>query len=108
MRARDDVTVGSHGDDWHTVEPASKIREGEILGFRIGALLGAGLEDLTLGVPDEARFTFVFRGERTQLDHALATPALAGGLAGVAIVNDPDTDRASDHAPIVLDLDVLP
>ena len=73
-----------------------------------GALTGAGLEDLTLSVPDEARFTFVFRGERTQLDHALATPELARGLAGISIVNDPDTERASDHAPIVLDLNVLP
>lgn len=72
------------------------------------ALTDAGLEDLTLLVPEEERFTFVFRGERTQLDHALASPGLARGLAGAAIVNGPETERASDHAPIVLDLDVLP
>ena len=43
MSERPETTSAPAGDGWHTVEPASKIREGEVLGFRIaGRFLAVG------------------------------------------------------------------
>ena len=83
----------------------------------------AGLSDLFDGVPPAQRYTYVFDGRATQLDHALAGAALARLLASAHIwhINadepevlgyglehptdayQPDARRCTDHDPIYVD-----
>ena len=92
----------------------------------IRTLTDTGLVDLIAReLPPEQRYTYVFRGESGYLDHALASPALAPGMAqllpwpinadeppflgydgpesGVSRFH-PDPFRSSDHDPVVVDL----
>lgn len=84
----------------------------------------AGWLDLLDTVADEERYSYVFEGRASLLDHALATPAVAEALRSASIwhINAdepsfrshhldnppeqyrPDPFRCSDHDPIVLDL----
>jgi uncharacterized protein len=83
----------------------------------------AGLSDLFAGVPAADRYSYVFEGRATQLDHALASAALAAALSNAQIwhidADEPalfgyglehpaeayhsDERRCSDHDPIVVD-----
>lgn len=77
------------------------------------ASTGAGLVDVTLGIPPDDRFTYIFRAHRDKLDHMFASPALAEAIEGATILHsntsaseedrmDPTTGRgASDHDPLV-------
>jgi predicted extracellular nuclease len=82
-----------------------------------------GFTDLFAGVPAEDRYTYVFEGHASQLDHALASGALAAALAraqiwhinadepellGYGLEHPPqayraDARRSSDHDPILVD-----
>ncbi|WP_258868212.1 endonuclease/exonuclease/phosphatase family protein [Alkalilimnicola ehrlichii] len=92
----------------------------------IVTLREAGFVDLiATHLPASQRYSYVFRGESGRLDHALATPALAADVAAVYVwhINAdeppflgydrpdnaaglfaPDPFRASDHDPILVDL----
>jgi predicted extracellular nuclease len=83
----------------------------------------AGFSDLFAGVPAEDRYSYVFEGRASQLDHALASDALAAALAraqiwhinadepellGYGLEHPPeayqaDARRSSDHDPILVD-----
>lgn len=84
----------------------------------------AGLVELLDGVPAEARYSYVFDGRASLLDHALGTPGLAASLRGAGIwhinadepgfrsyrLDNPpaqyraDPFRCSDHDPVFIDL----
>jgi hypothetical protein len=88
------------------------------------ALRGAGLVDLLYTLPEEDRYSYVFEGRASLLDHALGSAELALALRRAAIwhINAdepsyrsyhldnppaqyrPDAFRSSDHDPIVIDL----
>jgi predicted extracellular nuclease len=83
----------------------------------------AGLSDLFASVTPEERYSYVFDGRATQLDHALGGAALVTALASAQIwhvdadepelldyhldnppeLYRPDARRCSDHDPIVVD-----
>jgi len=82
-----------------------------------------GFSDLFAGVPAEDRYSYAFDGHASQLDHALASSALAAALANAQIwhinADEPellgyglehpppayraDARRSSDHDPILVD-----
>lgn len=83
----------------------------------------AGWHDLGARLPSEERYSYVYFGERGTLDYALASPALAAQVSGVAYwhVNAdeapllnyfttynppsayrPDAFRSSDHDPVLV------
>jgi len=91
----------------------------------LGVFEDAGWEVLTDRVPPEAAVSYVFFGRSAALDHALASPALAPLVAGVAYwaINAdepplagpgrgaepppgfaPDPFRSSDHDPLLVTL----
>ena len=94
----------------------------------IGALEQGGLIDLVDSrLPESDQYSYVFDGESGYLDHALATPALAGRVTGVDIwhINAyearfldyntefnpegyyrPDAYRSSDHDPVLVGIDL--
>jgi hypothetical protein len=61
-------------------------------------------------VPEEERYTYVYRGNSIVLDHILVTPALAKD-ATITIVHRnadiPAARQASDHDPLVASLPLL-
>ncbi len=68
-----------------------------------------------LSLPEERRFTQIYRGRREMLDHILLSPALVPHFAGAEILNeslreaseggeDDFEDPGSDHAPFVVTL----
>ncbi len=87
-------------------------------------LRAGGLLDLLDDVPAAERYSYVFEGRASQLDHALAGPALAARLWGAHLwhinADEPallgyelehparayaaDPRRASDHDPLLIDL----
>jgi predicted extracellular nuclease len=84
----------------------------------------AGYVDLLDAIADEDRYSYVFEGRASLLDHALATAGMATALRSASVWNinadepsfrsyhldnppeqyHPDPFRCSDHDPIVLDL----
>jgi hypothetical protein len=67
--------------------------------------LGAALENLTLRVPADERYTFNFQGNSQSLDHILVSPSLSG-LTDFDIVRvnsefAETNTRASDHEPLL-------
>ncbi len=94
----------------------------------IDVLKAAGYVDLVdTRLPEKDQYTYVFQGQAGYLDHALATPALAGRVTGVDIwhINAdearfldyntefnppgfyrPDAYRSSDHDPVLVGLDL--
>lgn len=90
----------------------------------IRALREAGLVDvIARHVPEERRYTFVYRGQAGQLDHALATQTAAAKITGAdiwhvnadearvldyqarnprSLVRQNSAQRASDHDPILV------
>ncbi len=84
----------------------------------------SGFIALLDALPNEDRYSYVFQGRASLLDHAFATPELAGDIQGAAIwhINadepefrsyrlsnppgefQPDALRSSDHDPILIDL----
>ena len=54
-------------------------------------------------VDPKDRWSYVHDGKRGLLDHALVTDSLAAQVADVGISHD---IRASDHAPVLVDLEV--
>lgn len=93
--------------------------EAPLLELRQGGLL-----DLLEGLPAAERYSYVFEGRASQLDHALGGPALVARVRGAHIwhINAdepallgyelehaarayaPDARRASDHDPLIIDL----
>jgi predicted extracellular nuclease len=75
----------------------------------LATLERAGLEDLVVRLPLDDRYTYVYLGNSQVLDHILVSSTLAGG-AEVDIVHlnaeFPVADRASDHDPVIVRLNV--
>ncbi|MEO8183537.1 MAG: ExeM/NucH family extracellular endonuclease [Deltaproteobacteria bacterium] len=83
----------------------------------------AGFSDLFAGVASADRYSYVFEGRATQLDHALASTSLASALSNAQLWHidadepalfgyglehppeayHPDERRCSDHDPILVD-----
>ncbi|QSI77580.1 endonuclease/exonuclease/phosphatase family protein [Niveibacterium microcysteis] len=77
------------------------------------ALEAAGLANLTLGLPPQERYSFIYQGNAQALDHVFVSPPLAGqALRGYQIVhlNAEYPDAQSDHDPVraVFDIDAIP
>jgi endonuclease/exonuclease/phosphatase family metal-dependent hydrolase len=90
------VVVLGDLNDFENTEPL------EVLG-------AAGLEDLVKRVPNEDRYSFVYRGNSQVLDHILVSESLSEG-AEVEMVHVnaeyPASDRASDHDPVIVRLSI--
>ncbi|WP_018412290.1 ExeM/NucH family extracellular endonuclease [Methyloversatilis thermotolerans] len=92
----------------------------------INALVAGGMVDLSAGIP--LRYTYTFDGESGQLDHALATSAIAARVSAVGewhintdepFVIDYNTEykpqdlyaatpyRSSDHDPVLIGLSLF-
>ncbi|SCF38036.1 endonuclease/exonuclease/phosphatase family protein [Micromonospora mirobrigensis] len=91
-------------------------RDGRTVDTRaVSRLLAAGLVDLwaagSPGAPDPAGLTVPtrhggaeFSGMR--LDYLLGTPAVAAAARDCRVVRDEETDHASDHYPVLVELDL--
>jgi len=66
------------------------------------------LSDLTLRVPEDDRWTFVFSGVRRQFDYIFASPEMEAAASDVIILHGGDVDAASDHQPVAADFQVTP
>ncbi len=74
----------------------------------VQGIAGEGIENLTLQLDDDERYSFIFQGNSQALDHIMVSDNLAGGAQFDAVhVNSEfaETDaRASDHDPLVASL----
>lgn len=89
----------------------------------VKTLVAGGLEHLSLRIPAAQRYSYLFGGQSGELDHALATPTLAGQVHGITVwhinADEPPvldyniefkTDdryaptpfRSSDHDPVIV------
>ena len=80
----------------------------------IGDVVEPNLDNQVLWVPDDERYSFIFRGSAQVLDHALTSAKLAGEISGamfgrgnadaaVDLINDDSTPlRSSDHDGLVI------
>jgi hypothetical protein len=70
----------------------------------LAALKGVGLVELADALPPADRYSYIFNGNATLIDHILVSPALRAGAA-VDVVHGhadaPARRRASDHDPVV-------
>jgi len=72
-------------------------------------IVGSGaLTDLTLRVPEDDRWTFVFSGVRRQFDYIFASPAMEEAASDIIILHSGDVSAASDHEPVAADFLVTP
>lgn len=78
----------------------------------VSDILGANLRNLTDGLPEDERYSFIFQGNSQSLDHILVSEALDGDARlDIVHVNAEfaETDaRASDHEPLLALLDLRP
>jgi hypothetical protein len=68
----------------------------------------AGLFNLTHGLPEAERYTYLFDGNSQALDHALVSPSLrlATDYEVVHVNSEyPAAERSSDHDPILVRID---
>ncbi len=76
----------------------------------VTALETVGLTNLTTGLPEDERYSFIFQGNSQSLDHILVSDTLAGGAEFDIIhanTEFAETDRrASDHDPLVATIDL--
>jgi endonuclease/exonuclease/phosphatase family metal-dependent hydrolase len=61
------------------------------------------LQDLTLSVPSDDRWTFVFDRTRRQFDYQLASAGMAEFFNEGTILHGDEVDDASDHQPVAMD-----
>ncbi|NNJ47503.1 MAG: hypothetical protein HKP18_06695, partial [Acidimicrobiia bacterium] len=75
----------------------------------LDVILGENLSNLTLTLPEDERYTFIFDGNSQALDHILVSDALeAGAVFDEVHVNvefAATSTRASDHDPVLVGLD---
>ena len=71
-------------------------------------ILAGSLVDLTLEVPEDDRWTFVFDRVRRQFDYILGSPQMAASATDVVILHGGEVDAASDHQPVAADFLVTP
>jgi endonuclease/exonuclease/phosphatase family metal-dependent hydrolase len=88
---------------------------GDHAAARSAALRRRELESVTTGMPNDRRFTHIYRGRKMQLDHILVSRSMWRGFAGAEIHNELllsgsiGAEREvgeSDHAPILADFRV--
>ena len=85
--------------DWNDYEHAEPLL--------VASADGAPLVNLTTTLPEDERYTYVYRGNSQALDHICVTPNLAlGAEYDVVHVNCEFASAASDHDPVVARLDV--
>jgi len=75
------------------------------------ALEAGGLVNLTWRLPENERYSYLFRGSGECIDHVVVSPSLAPG-SRVDVVHvdaeQPSAERASDHDPVVVSLALGP
>ncbi len=75
------------------------------------ALESGGLVNLTWKLPENERYSYLFRGSGEDIDHVVVSPSLAPGSEVDVVHVDaefPESERASDHDPVVARLVVGP
>lgn len=102
------IVVAGDFNEFQFEEPM-RVLTGELdfTGGTVSEGSGAVLTNLTDFLAPEERYSVLFQGNAQQLDHILATGALADGAAiDVVHVNIPTDGFASDHDPVLVRLNV--
>lgn len=105
------IVVAGDLNEFQTEEPI-RILTGEI-GWNGSALTGPTsaqvLNNLTLTLPENERFTYIFEGNAQAIDHILVSNALAAGAEyDIVHRNTQFGEVNSDHEPIIARITVLP
>jgi len=76
----------------------------------VATILGRDLVNTTDSIGEDERYTFIFQGNSQSLDHILLSPALVGSetvdIVHVNVEFAEVAERASDHDPIVVGLQI--
>jgi endonuclease/exonuclease/phosphatase family metal-dependent hydrolase len=115
QRSRQAWVIREFVDEWLARDPAVNVVVlgdlNELAGRTpLRVLTATGLVDLIAEVPPADRYTFIYRGNSEVLDHILLTAGLLEGASprlDIVHLNADyaDGDRASDHDPVVVELD---
>ncbi|MFT5353545.1 MAG: endonuclease/exonuclease/phosphatase family metal-dependent hydrolase [Polyangiales bacterium] len=70
--------------------------------------MGDTIIDLSLTVPIAERWSFIFQGQRQQIDYMFGSMGMSDDLVDVRFLRGADVERASDHSPIVADFQLRP
>jgi predicted extracellular nuclease len=73
----------------------------------LAKLKESGLTNLTEQIPEEHRYSYIFRGNSMLLDHILVSPALSQNAEIAAVhvhADQPQSRQTSDHDPLVASL----
>jgi predicted extracellular nuclease len=116
QRSRQARVIREFADEWLSQDSAAGV---VVLGdlnelvdrTPMRVLTATGLIDLTAQVPPADRYTFIYRGNSQVLDHIVLSADLfeqAAPRLDIVHLNADyaDGDRASDHDPIVVELDL--
>lgn len=96
-----------HPDD-SVGDPPSGTVVGDVARLPIQLLLDAGYVDCFRRLhPADQGYTYTSSHPWLRLDYAFASPSLSDRLIGCGLAVDSPTERASDHRPIWVDLEVL-
>ena len=115
QRSRQATVIREFADEWLAHDPAAYV---VVLGdlnelverSPMLVLTATGLVDLVAEVPPDDRYTFIYRGNSQVLDHIVVSAGLrqmtSPRLDIVHLNADyADGDRASDHDPVLVELD---
>lgn len=69
---------------------------------------GDDIIDLSLTVPMDERWSFIFRGQRQQLDYMMGSMGMSDDMVELRFLRSADVERASDHSPLVADFQLRP
>ena len=115
QRSRQAWVVREFADEWLARNPGADVVVLGDLNELVGrapmrVLTATGLVELIAELPSADRYTFIYRGNSQVLDHILLSPGLleqtSPRLDIVHLNADyADGDRASDHDPVVVELD---
>ncbi|MGB6364490.1 MAG: endonuclease/exonuclease/phosphatase family protein, partial [Thermoanaerobaculia bacterium] len=115
QRSRQAWVIREFADEWLARDPAANLVVLGDLNELVGrtpmrVLTATGLVDLIAEVPPADRYTFIYRGNSQVLDHIVLSADLLEQVSprlDIVHVNADyaDGDRASDHDPVVVELD---
>lgn len=116
-RLRQSAAVRSFVDGVLTADPEARLVVlGDLNEFEfvspVSVNLGSVLENLTLRLAENERYTFNFQGNSQSLDHILVSPSLGPSVTFDAVLVNSEfaetSARASDHDPLVALIDFTP
>ena len=70
--------------------------------------MGDAILDLSLSVPAADRWSYVFRGERQQLDYMMGSRGMSDDMVELRFLRGANVEGASDHSPLVADFQLRP